>query len=82
MKKLISEEYRIPGTSCYNWSKYSRENIPKPAPKFKVGDEVRLTIDSDIIRVGQDCDGTPLYELRNLGFGFSDNDLELIEEGK
>jgi hypothetical protein len=58
-----------------NWTKYSRENIPKPLPKYKVGDEVILTTRREIMSVGKDCDGTPLYELDNIGFGWSEKEL-------
>ena len=61
----------------FNWSKYSRENIPKPPPKFKVGDSVRVTFDAEIISVGSDCDGTPLYELDHGGFGWNDDQMEM-----
>lgn len=55
-------DYEIaPG--MFNFSKWSRENIPKPPPKFKLGDAVRLTMTLYVAVVGQDCDGTSLYGL-------------------
>jgi len=75
MKEFISEEYRIPGTNAYNWSKYSRENIPKPKPLFKVGDMVILTTEVEIISIGKDCDSTVLYELDGMGFGWSEEQI-------
>ncbi|MGA2669976.1 MAG: hypothetical protein ABSF21_00945 [Dehalococcoidia bacterium] len=78
MKKFESEEYRIPGTNIYDWSKYSRENIVKSPPRFKVGDSVIFTIKTEVLRVYQDCDGTPLYEVDMLGNGWSDRQLKGI----
>lgn len=82
-------KYRLPYYYCrlercaytiggfLNWSKYSRENIPKKTPKFKVGDNVILTTEREITQVGQDCDGTTLYGLDNIGFGWSERQLSV-----
>ena len=67
----------LSGAKIFNFSKYSRENIPKPKPKYKVGDTVILKTEREIVRVGHDCDGTPLYELDNIGFGWSERDFKL-----
>lgn len=45
----------------FNFSAWSRDNIPKGEPKFKVGDRVVLTIPLYVQWVGEDCDGTPLF---------------------
>jgi len=68
----------LSGIKGFRWSKYSRENIPKPSPKYKVGDLVRVTSEQEITRIGQDCDGTPLYELTNLGFGWGEKGMKLL----
>ena len=82
-------KYRLPYYHCslnkcayteggfLNWSKYSRENIPKKPPKFKVGDTVVLTTEREITQVGQDCDGTVLYGLDNIGFGWNERQLSV-----
>jgi len=76
-KPLSHEDYRIPGTNMFSFSQWSRENIPKPPPKFKVGDVVVLTTKREITHVGEDCDGTILYTLDGLGPGWSEESLEL-----
>ena len=66
-----------------NWSHYSRDNIPKPPAKYKVGDTVRFAVDTEILSIGKDCDGTVLYELDMLGHGWSEEFLanrKLLEE--
>lgn len=61
-KPLNHPDYEIaPGV--YNLSAWSRENEPKGPPRFKVGDRVRFTDTLYVHRVGQDCDGTPLFAL-------------------
>lgn len=66
--------------AIFSFSKYSRENIPKDPPKFRVGDAVRVVVETDVTSVGEDCDGTPLYGLRNHGFGFGEESMTLIEK--
>lgn len=76
LDELISEKYRLPNTNAYNWSKFSRENIAKPSPKFKVGDKVKFSIETVVTKVGNDCDGATLYGLEMLGFGWDEGSLE------
>ena len=64
------KKYTIPGTRIFNWSQYSRENIPKDSPRFKVGDEVIFTLKTTITKVGNDCDGTVLYGAEMIGPGW------------
>ena len=78
--KWNDERYRILGTNMFSFSRWSRENEPKPPPKYKVGDIVMLTRESKIVLVGEDCDGTALYGLDNLGFGFCEEQLKLVKE--
>ena len=53
-------KYQIaPG--IFNFTAWSRENIPKGEPRFKVGQKVRFIEPLYIHHVGQDCDGTPLF---------------------
>jgi len=80
MSKVL-KDYIIPGTNLINFTAYSHENIPKPPHKYKVGDTVKITIETEITELHFDCDGTPLYSLVNLGHGFSDSNMELIAEG-
>jgi hypothetical protein len=62
MKPIDHPDYEFaPG--CFNLSKWSRENIPKPKPKFKLGDKVVLTTPLTITKIGKDCDGSTLYSL-------------------
>jgi hypothetical protein len=78
MADINDKRYRVPGTSAINWSKYSRENIAKDPPKYKVGDMVILTHEVEILKVYQDCDGTPLYQVDSNGYGISDNQLSPV----
>ena len=66
-----------PDKPFFVFSHYSRENVPKKPPKYKVGDVVILKTEREITSVGQDCDGTMLYGLDNIGFGWSERDLRL-----
>jgi hypothetical protein len=70
---MDDERYRIPGTNMFNLSKWSRENVPKSPPRYKVGDVVVHVTDDEVLRVFEDCDGTPLYELARGGSGISDD---------
>jgi len=75
---LDDQRYRIPlqgGGYALNLSKWSRENEPKPPHKYKVGDTLALTTEVEVKSLHFDCDGTPLYELYNLGNGFSEESL-------
>lgn len=56
----------------FNFSKWSRENVPKPPPQFAVGDTVIFTIETTITHVGADCDGTTLYGADMIGFGWAE----------
>jgi hypothetical protein len=81
MKALDSPEYRIPlqdGNYALNMSKWSRENVPKSPPKFKVGDEVVYTVKTEILRVYADCDGTTLYQIDENGYGISEISLSEV----
>ena len=62
----------------FNWSRWSRENIPKPAPMLRVGDKVRFTLETEITKVGQDCDGTTLYAADMIGFGWNEETFQKI----
>lgn len=72
-KPLDHEDYRIPGTNMFNFSKYSRENIPKDPPRLKVGDKVVFTLETEISEVGEDCDGTTLYSADMIGGGWRED---------
>jgi len=61
-------------------SKWIRENEPPQEPKYKVGDEVEVTMEGEITAVYQDCDGTPLYEIDNNLAGFSEGSIRKIED--
>ena len=80
MKKipLDNPRYRIPlqgGGYILNFTKWSRENEPKTPHKYKVGDTLILTTEVEVKSLHFDCDGTALYELYNLGPGFSGEQL-------
>ena len=85
MAKLLDhEDYRIPGTNDFNFSKWSRENDLKDPPKLKVGDKVIFTLETEIIAIGQDCDGTVLYSADMIGDGWGEEEFRKIideEEG-
>jgi len=81
MEAITDERYRILGTNAFNFSKWSRENEPKPPPKHKVGDVVRITSIQEIISIGKDCDGTVLYGLTNLGFGWAEESIVEVIHG-
>lgn len=72
--------YRIPGTNFINLSHWSRENEPKSQPKYKVGDVVVVTLTCEITSVGNDCDGTVLYGLDSVGFGYNEDCLRPATE--
>lgn len=68
--------YRIEGTDMMNFSKWSRENEPKPDHQHQVGDVVVLNFVCKITKLVRDCDGTALYVLSNgLGGGWSEEQL-------
>lgn len=68
--------YRIEGTNMVSFSKWSRENIPKPDHQRQVGDVVVLTVTCEVVSLIRDCDGTALYVLSNgLGGGWSEDQL-------
>lgn len=84
MNRVINindERYRILGTNAINFSKWSRENFPK-SPQYKVGDKVTFTIQTEVLKVYNDCDGTPLYELEWIGNGWSESHIQPIKESK
>ena len=72
-KPLDHEDYRIPGTNMSNFSKWSRENIPKAPPSLSTGDKVIFTLETEITKVGEDCDGTTLYTADMIGGGWSED---------
>lgn len=74
-KSFDHEDYRIPGTNGFNLSKWSRENVSKPPPRYKVGDYVVIVVSYEITQVYEDCDGTPIYELDSRYGGYSDDGL-------
>ena len=71
------EKYRIPGTNIINWNAYSRAEIPKDPPRFKVGDKVIFTCETEITVVGQDCDGTVLMGANMIGHGWGQQHFTL-----
>ena len=73
-KPMTHEDYQIPGTNMFNFSKWSRENIPKPPHKYKVGDCVTVTLTVEIFELHHDCDGTALYKVDQLGYGHTLDD--------
>jgi hypothetical protein len=77
---ITDERYRIPGTDAFSYSKWARENVDRDPPKFKVGDVVVITLVKEITKVGNDCDGTVLYGLEDLGFGYSEDNLRLATD--
>jgi hypothetical protein len=79
-KTLDDEQYRIPlpnGKYAINLSKWRRENEPQ-TPKYKVGDMVKFVLNEEVevLKVYQDCDGTPLYELDMVGNGWSECNIQ------
>ena len=46
--------------------------------KFKVGDKVIFTIETEITRIGRDCDGTALYEADYIGSGWREENFKLF----
>lgn len=77
---MDDERYRIPGTNMVNFSHWARENVEQPAPKFEVGDVVVITLVREITAVGKDCDGSTLYGLDGIGFGYSESDLRIATD--
>lgn len=75
-KPLNHPDYEMPGLpGVYNFTQWSRENIPKPPPSLKVGDRVFCYFDqveTRIAGVHEDCDGTPLYRTEDCGNGHSE----------
>ena len=61
-------------------SKWVRENVPHPEPKYKVGDLVELRMEGEITRVYRDCDGTPLYDIDGVVSGYSEFSIYPIDE--
>lgn len=81
MRDIDDERYRIPlpnGGYAINLSKWSRENVPKPPPKYKVGDVVIYTTETEIVQVYSDCDGTPLYQVAANGYGVGEHSLKVV----
>lgn len=58
---IEDERYRVAGLNAFSFSKWSKDNLPKQPARFKVGDVVAVTIITEITKVYEDCDGTPLY---------------------
>jgi hypothetical protein len=81
MNDFHQEKYRIPGTNIFNFTAYSRENIPKPPPSLKVGDKVCFCIETEITDVGRDCDGTALYGADMIGWGWAEGAFTLVGKG-
>lgn len=82
---MNNPRYWVTGPGTFNLSKWLRENVEQPPPQFKVGDVVTITITREITKVGQDCDGTTLYGIDGLGFGWPEGDhlrLATDEEAK
>lgn len=73
MSNIFDDKYRIPGTNMFNFSAWSRDNEPKEPPRYKVGDVVVITLTREITAVGNDCDGTVLYGLDGMGFGWNED---------
>lgn len=71
MKPLDHPDYLIPGTNILNFSRWSRENEPKDPSPFKIGDEVYVLCCAEVVRIYEDCDGTPLHALDNGQKGYS-----------
>jgi hypothetical protein len=71
MKDLNHPDYVIATDegqpTLLNFSKWSRENVPKEPPRFKIGDEVVVRL--QVCKVTKDCDGTPLFVLCGTGEG-------------
>jgi hypothetical protein len=72
-----NERYKI-GKNAFNFTQYSRKNIPKDPPKLKIGDKVLFTIETEIISIGKDCDGTVLYEADMIGDGWGEESFKKI----
>lgn len=69
MKSLNDPEYRIPGTNIVSFSRWSRENVPKPPPAHKIGD--RVLVELLVHKSYEDCDGTPLFAIGGDNIGCS-----------
>jgi len=66
-KPLNHPDYRIERTRLYSFSRWSRENVPKPPPAHKVGD--RVLVELVVHKVYDDCDGTPLFAIGGRDIG-------------
>jgi len=77
--------YLIPGTDIFNFTAWSRDNIPKDPPRRCVGDRVKVVIETTITAVGQDCCGSILYGLDRTDFSPNgwdeDSLLDTVEQG-
>lgn len=78
-RDVTDDRYRIAGTNMFNYSQWARENVEYPPPKYKVGDEVHVTSERTITKVGKDCDGSTLYGFEKLGFGYSEEQMSVID---
>lgn len=67
--------YRIEGTNMINFSKWSRENEPKPDHEYAEGDIVILTITAQVKKLTRDCDGTALYQFHEIGGNWSEDTI-------
>jgi len=80
-KSLAHPDYRIAGTPFLSLSRWSRENVPKDPPRFRVGD--RVLVPAYVHRVYEDCDGTALFGVGHEAgpaqlFGYNNESTVLI----
>lgn len=81
-KPFDHPDYKI-GDNAFNWTKWVRENIQHPLPRFKVGDVIVRMEVAEITRIGKDCDGSTLYYFDGENGGYGDyGDLRTLEEMK
>ena len=62
-----------------NGKTIEENNLAKPR-KFKVGDTVTFTVETNITKVDRDCDGTALYGARMIGNCWGEDNFKLEEE--
>jgi hypothetical protein len=81
-KPFDHPDYQI-GNGAFNFSKWVRENVQQPEPRFKVGDIIVKMEIVEITKIGKDCDGSTLYYFDGENSGSGDyGDLRTLDEMK
>ena len=75
---MDDDRYRIPGTNMFSMSRWARENLIRPEPKFKVGDRVLFTVEAEITDIREDCDGSTLYRADMVEGNWSEDCFTLL----